>query len=362
MSSELVPQTYARSAYNVLHRTELAAHTNRLTPEQASQINSTYDTWAYVGRHGQIDKNNEYDIVGPPTQQEYEDMAKIVDGMQPGDTMYVEAPGFDGPALPPAISIEAAVAMYTDRYPTVDKAKVSSVIQNLRKEWLDDAGSQLEKLRRECKIDTFTYAESLALMKGVRVVYADIDAFDADSFRAFTGGKTLHDLLDSTDKDEKRLLRSTRPQRERTAVNILKDDALEQLSMGKTVAPDERKPKLVLLFGARHKDGLDRAFDNLGLKVNIVRMASTGNQERLLEQMGRVADAIGPVDLFELVGEGVGTLMMQASQRDDREASHDGLDVDASLSRGEYKAGASAGALVVARTTLAGRARAKKDD
>lgn len=99
-STELVPLDYGRFVFNTLHGTGLEAHKSNLTAEQAKAINDHFDIELYFGKHGTAAG----DLVPwreVPTQRDYDAAAKVVEDLQPGDMLFLEAPGFTNPVLMP---------------------------------------------------------------------------------------------------------------------------------------------------------------------------------------------------------------------------------------------------------------------
>lgn len=282
-SSELVPLTYTRSAFNTLHGTELEHHSSLLSQEQAEQINRQYDIEVYVGVHGLVPKDTDPEIPlqHRPTQQEYEAVAAVVDSLQPGDTLFVETHGYYKPSYAPLVTPEAGLP--------------DSLVHSVRQE--------LEELRRNSKIDAWAYAEWLASLKGIPVVYADCDAFDDDAFRGVTQGRGMGELMRTASTESDHALKEDmHRQRERTARNIIKDWALAHPRPEVGITPEDRKPKLVLLFGIWHKEGLDEVFTASGLQARIIEMQSTNKRsDRLGEPVGQMLGEVAASILGTMV-------------------------------------------------------------
>lgn len=295
MSIELVPLSYARDAYNVLHGTELRTHTDALTAEQASRINSNYDIEVHVGTHGQAPgahPDNPYAVITLPTQQEYQEVAAVVAGMQPGDTLFSEGYGFrDQPPEPvmipnrPTTAADGPAVSFFERMFSEHRLALAHELRAA-------AGRRLEELRRDYKIDAWDYARQLAILKGVRTVYADHDIFDDELLDALGQNKDLLRLTTDSNPEERALAERIHVQRERKARNIVKDWALDHLPPKGMPPPNGRKPKLVLLFGGLHKEGLKRAFDDLGLDTKVTVMESSDFHSRTAEQMLRAMNGI----------------------------------------------------------------------
>ena len=290
--SELVPLSYSRDAYNAIHGTELQTHTNSLTAEQATRINETFDIELHVGRHGLIthDTDNLRSRLDLPGEQDYEAAAAVVEDMQPGDVLFIENNGFKSqPESLSTPSIESQLAKEAIKDKDVNWraiAQLALYAENITK---DFAREWIEENRRDHKISAWDYAESLAALKGIDVVYADHDAFEMESIRAISGGKTSRELFTSSIAEDRALAGRIYDRREWKHPNVVKDWALAHLP--KENVPTDRKTKLRAIFGAGHKDGLKQTYDNLGLDVKVVEMKMSTARQRHLEQIAYASES-----------------------------------------------------------------------
>jgi hypothetical protein len=299
MSNELVPMQDVRNAYNALHGTEFKHHTDALTAEQAARINGTYDIEIFGGLHGLIKSDNTeafepIDWLKLPTQEEYDQAAAVVAGMEPGDVLFLEGYGFNKPLPESGMSPEhlpSTMNIDTDTLHMLGEL-ATSIMNVINTDKVQaDAHTRLEQERRDYRITAWEYAYKLAALKGVRTVYADHDVFDQQAFEALTGGRTLRDLRYSSDADSRLLVRHGDEQRERSIRNIVKDWALEHLPPERAATPSGRKPKLVPLLGIKHGRRLKQRFDDVGLNAQVTEMKFTSVEERAREQASRIAKA-----------------------------------------------------------------------
>lgn len=258
MTAELVPLTYARRAYNILHGTELQAHGDILTAEQAERINRYYDIELHLGTHATgvpRSLGGLYWDAFRPSASEYDQAAAIVEALRLGDTLFLESHGF-----------------------TYQPESSSQIDERLSTQ------QELEQRRREGSISAWRYAEGLAALKGIPIVYADHDAFEKDSLRDLTNGKGMRELGRSSNEEERLLYERMNHQRELKACNTVKDWALNHLPLDDTAAYGSGKPKLVVVFGRAHKQGLEEAFSNLGLDAKTILMRSSGEEREVKTQ------------------------------------------------------------------------------
>lgn len=260
MTGELVPVTYAREAHNILHGTDLVHHNDLLTAPQAARINRHYDIELHLGTHGTgIPKALSAVLAGTlhdlqrPTATEYDAAAAVIETMQPGDVLFTESRGF--PHQHDSSSLLAT--------------RQSKVIAT---------PELLERKRAEGSISAWLYAQELAVVKGIQVVYADYDKFDSDAMKALSEGKTHRQLNHEINDKERALSKRMHGDRELKARNTVKDWALEHLPDEGNKPVQERKPKLVLLFGRAHKEGLEEAFHAIGLDTKSFMMKSSSHE------------------------------------------------------------------------------------
>ena len=89
MSKELVSLSHDRSAWNSLQGLETRHHDDKLTAEQAANINRSFDVFVVPVRHGygtDIDPNA-IENGNAPSHESYLQVEEIIDEMRPGDRM-----------------------------------------------------------------------------------------------------------------------------------------------------------------------------------------------------------------------------------------------------------------------------------
>lgn len=258
--TELVPLDYDRAAFNTIHNTQLEAHNDALTVRQSELINRHYQIDIYVGTHGAFDvETGKQDTL----DSEYDAAAAVVEGMKEGDTLFLEGTNFYEPfesPLPqePKDDFGRGVMETMSALGGVD---YMSKIRDVRQAHLD----WLNEQRRLRQIDPWSYAGHLALRKGISVVRADYDAFETQKAK----GVGYNDPTKNSYAGEDGVHVNGRfyGDRENKSRNVMKDYALEHMSW-QAPAPDD-KPRLVMLYGRAHKEGLKRAYDELRLEATI---------------------------------------------------------------------------------------------
>jgi hypothetical protein len=257
MSHEIVTRSHLLSNYNQDHKTELVAHSDNLTASEAARINRYFDIEVYVGAHGEsapvkMEKiitayNKPYSGI---TQEDYSAFGAVVESMQIGDVLFRESYGFkkqpDEPSFLLSLLHQAAG--------TYRRGK-------------------LEDERKNFGIGTFDYAERLAEINSIQTVYADYDAFEAEALKTLAHGMDVRaKAYDECDSYAMALAQRVHPNRVRIARNTVKDWALDHLPPAGKKSLRGRKPKLVLLFGAGHREELDQAFRGMGLRAKVVTL------------------------------------------------------------------------------------------
>jgi hypothetical protein len=271
---ELATLDEARKEWNESHGTHLEAHNDALTAEQAQRVNDAYDTGIYVGTHGPSGG------VSPDHPRaksiQYDEVATIIGDMQPGDALFVEGFGFTTPTYEPnapgltVTNGETAVGDIGDMTPMLDLI-MRSVIEEVAK----NAGTSMAELQRQAHaISAWGYAEKLAAEKGIPVVYADLDAFQVDRFKAIAGGKSLRELSLSPNPADRALADRIDTVRVRGMRNIVKDWAVGHLPPIATPAPDGRKSRLVVFEGRAHREKLAASFIDIGMHFKLRDLSS----------------------------------------------------------------------------------------
>jgi hypothetical protein len=304
----VVPLTYGREVWNTLQQgidpshEALPHHDSLLTADQARRVNEHFDIELYFGRHGFGMQHVAGDTLPShilPTQLEYEEAARIIDGLQEGDTLLLEGRGFDrnppdpittralleayevmSRPVPESVHTTLAEAFRSIGYLAINMAaaaKYSASIENL---------ANAQTLREGYLGDAWLYAHFLAAAKGVRIRYADYDKY-LDDRAAERNGISRSEQVTSTDTSAQlQYLRDLRG-REKVARNTAKDVALEDLPPEDTPPPRGRKPKLAVLYGAFHKDTMIQGFHDMNLDVTAHDMAQSSPEERMREHAWR---------------------------------------------------------------------------
>jgi len=266
-STELVTFNDSRKAWNTIHGTELPSHNGLLSAEQAAEINRKYDIEIYVGTHGKgfVPELGDTDSSAIPSELEYNQVASVVDTMQPGDTLFIEGKNFRGNRP----NFYAQMRSEAEKLGPESTAAIEKIM--LR---------QIQEDREKGRLDAFEYADLLAQAKGIRVIRADYDAFDVEAAKAVSDH-----ILDPSDRGKPRsdFALATHTRREYAARNIVKDAALDELSQNPNPEEDHaagsRKSKLVVLWGGGHKEDLERGFADSHLNAKMTVMEQTPLEE-----------------------------------------------------------------------------------
>ncbi len=264
-SQELVPLDYDRYAYNSIHGFQLEAHDDVLSPYQAERINRNFDIQLYFGSHGDAKGSPEDDVI----ENEYQAAESVIDGMKPGDTLFIEDYGFEYAVIEPIVQNYDTMFSPHSRYKGllelmatagsgVDIKAETDAQRQAHQDWLDG-------LRQKQAISAWSYAGELARRKGIRVVSADLDAFEAHKADQLGFYDQKKNMDAGIDEDGKSLNGRIDAWRERAARNIVKDWALGHMPT-REPSTDEDKPKLVMLYGLLHYDGIKQVFDDAGLE------------------------------------------------------------------------------------------------
>lgn len=169
MTHEIQPPYDSRANYNAAHGTNLPEHDDALTSEQAVRINDAYTIKLVFGWHGQSRElqpgENPYEVPEPTSplelnDKDYEGVQRFVDDMQPGDVLFIEDYGFDEQSPD-----------YSQLH-RQGKFEVSRPLLERQRQFAETA-------RRTRLITPWTYARLLAECAGIRVLFADSDAYQA---------------------------------------------------------------------------------------------------------------------------------------------------------------------------------------
>lgn len=312
VSTDLVPVSYDKQAWNELRQAiipgvePLPYHGGNLTSEQATRINEHYDIELNFGIHGfglNTKPEGMLHAEGLPTQREYEAAKQVVDGLQEGDTLFIERAGFSSNPTQP-MSLQQLIE-FKATLDAVAKLRPKDMLELAAFNTLKVIGGSLLQVGAKVKLDqsthdilaastgrdnyltsAWTYAAALARAKGVTVRYADKDYYDQMKLQEMTGKSGDELMMSNEPVDQLHFYRDLK-QRDKAARNVVKDFALDNLPPEGTPPPTGRKPKLSVLFGNFHKNHMTQSFEDLGLKVNVNELASSTANERALEHIAR---------------------------------------------------------------------------
>lgn len=272
--SEIMTLHESRKALNTIYNLELPYHGSFITPEQAEAINTKFDIELHLGIHGiarsKARQHRSFDdIFDEPTQKEYDAAKDVVMGMRSCDVLFTEC--FNFPEASDKflddlrLRQEALKQFRFGLLPSFMSLKMEGDRQKLLR--------QNEHARQKKEISSFVYAKNLAGARGNRILYADIDKIDVANLRGITGDPNWKlGVKDALDFRVHRL-------REQRAPNIVKDYAIDNLWHAEPSS--EIKPRLILMFGKNHKEGLIEAFDELGLNIKVFDMESSTYDEKM---------------------------------------------------------------------------------
>lgn len=258
-----------RQAYNDAHGTDLREHDDSLSPTDAERVNNYYSIELYTGSHGSnVDDRHDVPDAHRTTDDEYEAVALLVDSMEPGDALFVEAIGFTRPEYPSVT--EEGLTGLEGRHQTPMRQAVAEMFAGMLPIMRARQAAHLQEQREQRLITSWAYAQQLATLKGIAVVPADIDAAELEVLRR-QGTDKFGVSADMT-RDAQGMTLTDRVflRREQAACNILKDYALAHLpdQAGQTPAPAEtRRPRLVQLFGFGHLGSILEHYNQLGLQL-----------------------------------------------------------------------------------------------
>jgi hypothetical protein len=240
---------------------DLKLPTEPLTPEVAERIAEHFDIRLVVGTHGIAGGDVSDPRTRPTAQKDYDAAADVVESMEPGDILFVENYGTEIDPLVEAQSIMAALA--------IEVLGSDEVRQQIR--------NQIEPDRQSAS--SFTYAYRLARSRDITVVFADFNPGQKAAAKELSGDRELLELIRSPLPEDRELADAIDAERELQARDIVVDWARESLPPEGT-PPPERKRQLVLLFGLAHKEGLERAFSEVGLKPEVTILGHEARQEQ----------------------------------------------------------------------------------
>lgn len=311
----LVPLTYERAAFEHFRQGATGdaetqvRHDSLLTREQAEAINSHYDIVLNFGTHAFGRENlprGAHPWMSMSTQREFSEVETALSGVKEGDTVFVESAGFVSQP-PKAVTekdiqavkeveamIRAELAKGTAsleegmfKLTTASIMRITAEVMAVYRASLSVVSGVAAQRSREHNLGSaWDYARFLAASKGVQVRYADYDAFSLAKAEQHAG-KPMMDLALSGDIDDNLKFMRNNRQRELAARNAIKDWALANLPPEDAPTPSGQKPKLVLFFGAAHRDSMIEAFKQMGLNVTVNDLAKSTMEERVNEHMMR---------------------------------------------------------------------------
>ncbi|HSX30238.1 MAG TPA: hypothetical protein VLE73_06805 [Candidatus Saccharimonadales bacterium] len=260
---------------------EQAAQNEDITPEQAVQINAAFDIELHTGRHGMdVFAVGEY---SPrlPSQEEYDAVDSMLEGMQPGDALFIEGYGHE---LQTDEEIDKQAAVYGAMTKQTDNTlpdAFGSMVRLLHQM----ETTELQGQRDDHAINSWAYAARKARLMGIRVIKADISK-DEIVAQGLPGADTLMALTGSLDPADQASAAATHAKREAAAKKTMTNWALRHTPQEGGVQKG-RKPKLVVLDGAEHRKALEESFTSSGLVFTSNEMARTPYRERERQQIAR---------------------------------------------------------------------------
>lgn len=291
-SKELVPLSYGRNVWNKIHQSDLPNYQGVVPPEYLEEINEVYDTRLYLGTHGSSRKtgNAGIDAAIRPTQREYTAARRTVDALLSSDVLFLENYGYTDQPASPLSSASIYMVQLAVLGGSIPKRRVLQGIKTEQKETLED----IEAQRDGYLISAWDYAYRLARHRGIKTVFADVDAYQELLFKEQHRGLPLSELYLAGDESVVNRIHRIREQRvAKTVVHC----ALAGLSSARVAS---QKPVLAVMFGGGHRETLPEAFDNEGLAYSVHDMDATESlYDRLIEQSNFVTQQVKPL-LMEL--------------------------------------------------------------
>ena len=249
-----------------------------LSSEQTKLIQERFEIHLYLGTHGH-DLDTENRLLNPlrvSTQSEYIAAGRVARRLKPGGALFVEGLGFteSSPTLEP----------YTHQRVLEQFGLTSAGYLSLGNMVRENRASPdrqfelIEGLRQKHACNAWKYAAFLAQLNGVPTQYADLNAERWNRWRETNKYIPFAEFT------------MLPPIRERQAGNILINWALQ--NSNHEMAASEPRRELALLFGQKHKKGLERVFKAAGLSVSFTILQSDSaeipwrtalNERQLLE-------------------------------------------------------------------------------
>jgi len=257
---------------------------------EVARISSHYDIIAYGATHGMTTLGPEHQ----PTSRDYGVAKHVGARLRPGiDTLVVEAYGHTGqPSLYPT---EERLGRLLESSDFGLRVAARAVQEAMRQDRI-----KLEQERVDGSIDAFTYMRDSARLSGVRVVYGDYTAEEAERLERQTG-KHIYDVTLSDQPEDRELAVRVHAGRGVRIANTAVQWALDNLpAEGDTVAvPSDGKPRIVILDGRGHLPEIEDSLEASGVQFSAHDMGGQSSEERVAEYELRAAGGTPiPVDVI----------------------------------------------------------------
>jgi len=244
---------------------EILIHDSLITPEQAQRVNENFQLEIHGGKHGTNIGTEEEPSFAEVTPLEYDEARAVVDSMEPGDVLFVEAVGHP---------VESESAAQKGRRSLGDLSLSPMISPALKKQAAEyrqqNAIDAAERAKDERRVGPWGYASEIAAAKGIRVVHTDLNAHETQQIEATLGIPISEAAFNP----------KINSLRERATANQIKDYALEHLDEGS--AQSEEKRRLVVLIGRKHLSELSQLFDGFGINATTNQLKQTEIQPLML--------------------------------------------------------------------------------
>ncbi len=276
-STELVPMRNVYDAYNTVNRANLSPHTSELSAEDAERINNTYSIELCVGVHGKIPEEGADPAldISRPSEVEYAAVERLVASMHPGDVLFTERAGFP---YQPSESLTSLETLLSEGHDKLPKGLGLTALTGIIEQYRIDRSKELATARQQRSIDAWSYAEGLAELGNIRVIRADADRLK------WQYAKELEKYDPIAYRHTGRAMAGLR---ERDARNTVKDYALTHPDPQPIDTEPARKPRLVVLFGKGHTEGLEDVFAEANLQTTTSELEYSSMDERRREEILR---------------------------------------------------------------------------
>lgn len=257
-----------------------------VSPEQALDFNHHYDLTIIVGAHGSVGKNLTPETI--PTQAEYAQAAALVDTFRRDDVLFVEQYGYEKFAVGPeltALGRAACVGYEQDS----DSTALASIVTRVRQ--------TVEADRTRYGLDIWSYAGTLAMLKGVPVFSADRDGLERAEDVKANGGVDIIEYVRSNPSTDLTTFNRCNGARETRAGKVIVGWGVHNLETRKTGLPsanpepgtasssEVQKQRLFLLYGRQHEEGLIDTFGSLRVNFRVTHLLQASRQARHREYL-----------------------------------------------------------------------------